>query len=372
MISSRKTLLALALALSSFTTRADEGAAQPRPFSVTELKKRLYDDVEAYFEHFNRSVEVRGVVVEIGRCRSCPAGTKCKPCKDHFVLGDGKGRLRLEICGLPSRPAKPGRDPRPGEVVRVTGILGNLGGGCPEQRTFAALRHEKTLDATGRRVLLGSDFVVAVERPVDVQFREAVEKGDVPRATALLDQGANIESQFYAWEKSPLGDAALRGDVPMIELLLQRGARIEARGDARRTPLATAIFSGKEEAALLLLEAGANPNVVDSDGEAAIMLAARRGTAAMARMLLAKGADKNARVDSGPGGGQSRARWSRCAQSPPRELVTSKTRLSREGPNEGQVTTGWYPTPGCEKSQTPFAKIARSRCSSAGENVAGA
>jgi len=46
-------------------------------------------------------------------------------------------------------------------------------------------------------------------------------------------------------------------------------------------------------------------------------------------------------------------------------FVTSKTRLSGEGPNDGQVTTPVWFTPGFDQSQTPLGKMLLRRTSSA-------
>lgn len=282
----RRALVALCIACS---------AARADPLSVTELKERFFEPPERYFEHIGESVEVRGTVAQIERC---PANVPRK-CRDHFVLSDGRGGPRVEVCGIPPQR---NRDLRLGDVVRVTGKLGRGTGGCPEQGTFAVLMHEKTLDAKGRRVLLGGGSSVAnqEERPVDAQFQEAVKAGDASRAAALLERGADLESRAYGGGDTPLGYAAERGDIPMIALLLRRGARIEAAGDRGRTPLLIAVARGQEAAVQALLAAGANAAAVDHDGKPAIVLAAEQGSAGIARLLLAKGADKNARVVSGP------------------------------------------------------------------------
>lgn len=267
--------------------------ADGRPLlSVGELKKRYFDDAERYFASIGESVEVTGVVAELERCAREPCAAP-----GHFVLTSGKGGPRLEVCGLPAG----GVGPRRGQQVRVRGKMGRHVGGCPEKGTFGVLMHEETLDARGGGILLaGGSSMANQERPTDELLREAVKAGDTAKASALVDQGADIESRAYAGGATPLGYAADRGDVGMIELLLKRGAKIEATGDRGRTPLSVAVVGGKSQAVDALLAAGANPNTVDHDGKPALVLAADQGSAEVACKLLAKGADKNARVVSGP------------------------------------------------------------------------
>jgi|GEM_PF-1747280 len=277
-----------AWALFSSVARAD---GRP-PLSVGELKRHFFDDTDRYFSSIGESVEVTGVIAELERCAREPCAAP-----SHFVLTSGKGGPRLEVCGLPAG----GGGPRRGQQVRVRGKLGRHVGGCPEKGTFGVLMHEETLDARGGGILLaGGSSMANQEQPTDAQLREAVKAGDTAKASALVDQGADLESRAYAGGATPLGYAADSGDVGMIQLLLKRGAKIEATGDRGRTPLLVAVVGGKSQAVDALLAAGANPNAVDHDGKPALVLAADQGSAEVARKLLAKGADKNARVVSGP------------------------------------------------------------------------
>lgn len=78
--------------------------------------------------------------------------------------------------------------------------------------------------------------------------------GDVPRATALIKRGAEVNR--LGW--TPLHYAASKGQLEMVQLLLANGALVNAPAPDGTTPLMMAAFSGKEAVVRALLKAGAD------------------------------------------------------------------------------------------------------------------
>jgi cytohesin len=122
-------------------------------------------------------------------------------------------------------------------------------------------------------------------------LHEAARSGDLDRARALLDSGADVETRD-AYERTALHWAAIRGEVEIAELLLDRGAVIDARAWYDMQPLHWASLTGREAVVRLLLARGADPNAVSFYGLRPLHLAK---TAEVVRLLLASGADIHAR-----------------------------------------------------------------------------
>jgi len=61
-------------------------------------------------------------------------------------------------------------------------------------------------------------------------------KGDVKKATLLLDHGADVNAIDEEFRSTPLGLAARWGHKDMVRLLLDRGADPDAAGAAWATP----------------------------------------------------------------------------------------------------------------------------------------
>jgi ankyrin repeat protein len=100
----------------------------------------------------------------------------------------------------------------------------------------------------------------------------------------------------------PLETAILNecGDY-MIDLLLEYGADVNLQAYQQRTPLFTAVISGKTTAVALLLARGANVHARElKHGRIPLHFAAENaGSSGMVKMLLDAGSDVNCLSDSG-------------------------------------------------------------------------
>jgi ankyrin repeat protein len=81
-------------------------------------------------------------------------------------------------------------------------------------------------------------------------------KGDVRKATLLLDHGAEINAVDEEWRSTPLGLAARWGHREMVALLLERGADPRAAGAPWATPAEWAAKKGHAEVLAMLRRAG--------------------------------------------------------------------------------------------------------------------
>jgi hypothetical protein len=195
----------------------------------------------------------------------------------------------------------------------------------PLSMTFGA-----TIRTLGVVVLSAVALAAHGALPDPVAFGIAIERGDVKRARAWLDEG--LPPDF-------LGDrigtglmiAAWEGNIEMMELFVSRGANVNGtnqngeqallfaawRGhleatrwlldhDARLnrpglqwSALHYAVFAGHEQVAQFLIERGANINARSTNGSTPLMMAAREGREKLATLLLGHGADTSLQNDVG-------------------------------------------------------------------------
>ena len=121
---------------------------------------------------------------------------------------------------------------------------------------------------------------------------DAVRADDVNAVTELLDADPDLVRATDEDGETPLHSAAWRSRYEAATLLLDRGADIEARNNWGRTPLLiVARETGNAQMASLLIEAGAEVNVRDRGGESPLDLAAWRGFAELVDLLLDEGAE---------------------------------------------------------------------------------
>lgn len=133
------------------------------------------------------------------------------------------------------------------------------------------------------------------------QLIEAVNAGDVARASQLLANGDDVNARD-AYGATALMNAAHSGNPEMIEALLAAGAEVDAKDELGWTALMKACFNadldrGFPEIVTRLIAAGADPNVKITYGIRPLMLAAGYGEAGVCQALLAGGADVLARND---------------------------------------------------------------------------
>lgn len=128
-------------------------------------------------------------------------------------------------------------------------------------------------------------------------FANAIEYGDITRATDWLDAGLDPD-YFGSRIGSGLMIAAWTGNLEMIRLFLSRGADVNKGNERGEQALMHAAYRGHAQAVELLLFWGAK---LDSPPMqwSALHYAVFAGHAGIARALLAKGADLNARSTNG-------------------------------------------------------------------------
>ena len=133
----------------------------------------------------------------------------------------------------------------------------------------------------------------------DHALRAAVREGDIARAVALVEAGANPESDAAPGERDQrplLTLAALSPDTRLLRALIARGARVDREHGGMTALLAASRDSwhGRPEAVLTLLSNGANASATDAEGNTALHGAVLSAEPTVAAMLLDAGAPVDA------------------------------------------------------------------------------
>ena len=128
----------------------------------------------------------------------------------------------------------------------------------------------------------------------DLRLLEAVQRGDSPAVSSLLEQKADVNGTRADGETA-LQWAAYQDDLKIADLLIAAGADLDAANEYGVTALSLACTNRSDPMVRMLLEAGANPNAAQSTGEMVLMTCARTGSLTAVRLLLEKGADPTGR-----------------------------------------------------------------------------
>ena len=104
----------------------------------------------------------------------------------------------------------------------------------------------------------GEKVPVQDKEQLRVRLLDAVEKGDVKEAEALLAKGADIDCREKEEGRTPLMIAAEKANREMVALLVRKGADVNARSKHGITPLFLGIVGRSTEVVTLLLERGAD------------------------------------------------------------------------------------------------------------------
>ena len=123
----------------------------------------------------------------------------------------------------------------------------------------------------------------------------AVMSSDPEAVKALINAGANTESEFYRHGATALGLAVEAKRHDIVRVLLDSGVNVNARGYNRATCLITAAAQGDKEMASILLNAGADVNACNLYNQSPLFAAVILGHSDMVKLLLDKGADVNIR-----------------------------------------------------------------------------
>jgi uncharacterized protein len=124
---------------------------------------------------------------------------------------------------------------------------------------------------------------------------DAAMRGDVVRARALIEQGADVNAA-HGDGMTALHWAAQRDDAALARILLDAGARVTATTRiGAHAPLHVASRAGAAGVVTLLLAAGADVHATTTTGVTPLHLAASAGTPEVVGALLAHGAQVDAR-----------------------------------------------------------------------------
>jgi ankyrin repeat protein len=143
--------------------------------------------------------------------------------------------------------------------------------------------------------------LIADERDLGTKFAVAIEEGDLEAVTALIDDGADVDTPIDYGEHSitPLMKASWDGDLPIVQYLLSQKANVNARAtDTKETALLNAVTRGHEEIVQALLAAKADVTLRNAFDFNAFTTAVAAGKTEIAGWLL----DAGAKVDDGASG----------------------------------------------------------------------
>ena len=121
----------------------------------------------------------------------------------------------------------------------------------------------------------------------------AIERGDVAAARALVQKGADVNAP-QSDGATALHWAVYRDSVEAVDMLMRAGAKSAANREGM-TPLAMAALYGDPQIVDRLLKGGADAKALGPNGESMVMFAARNGNPDVIRLLVEAGANVNAR-----------------------------------------------------------------------------
>lgn len=132
---------------------------------------------------------------------------------------------------------------------------------------------------------------------VNGQFVMAARAGQVARVSALLEDGAKVNSRDRNGD-SPLNMAAAKGNAELVDVLLKAGADVNLANLAGVTPLMGAAFSANPDIFRKLLAAGAKFEPLDRVKKNAATYAAASGCTGCLSELRRTGSTVNAPLEN--------------------------------------------------------------------------
>jgi ankyrin repeat protein len=122
-----------------------------------------------------------------------------------------------------------------------------------------------------------------------VEYTQALRDGNVKLVKKFLDNGVEVNHQFFAWEALQI--AANNNRLEVVKVLVEKGADLDYQHPlTKMTALDLAAFDGYTDVVTYLLSKGANPNL-KLRGDVSIVRAVRdTGNTKMVELLMAGGA----------------------------------------------------------------------------------
>jgi len=187
-----------------------------------------------------------------------------------------------------------------------------------------------------RSILVLSLFLVLTVAALSQEIFDALRKGDISAAKALIEKTPQLVDARDADGQTPLHYAAFGQDPSLVNFLIDKGAKLELAGARSSTPLHIAASNDRREIVDALLKRGAALETRDDYGRTALILCAReRGQAATGRLLIEAGADVNA-VDKFGSTSLELAAWRGKGEFI--DLLLEKgARVPESGPKWGQM-----------------------------------
>lgn len=125
---------------------------------------------------------------------------------------------------------------------------------------------------------------------------EAIQDGDIARAEALIDAGADV-NRFQRGDGTPLIAAVRISADDLARRLIEAGADVNGAAPGDANPLIVAASQNDVALVTLLIERGADVNGYVPDDETPLINAARTNALGAARTLIDRGADVNLAFD---------------------------------------------------------------------------
>ena len=133
----------------------------------------------------------------------------------------------------------------------------------------------------------------------EVDLHTAVLTDDLEAIRQHIKAGSDLDVPESTRESTPLITAAYLGRIEAAKILLEGGADINRVNADGSTALITAIAFEKTKAAKLLIDAGTDLNIQNKDGSSALHTAAFFCNVEIVEALLEKGVDKNLKSKTG-------------------------------------------------------------------------
>ncbi len=130
-----------------------------------------------------------------------------------------------------------------------------------------------------------------LEGEKQVEYTDAIGKGNLKVVQKYLDQGVGVNDTYFAW--SAIQIAANHGQIKMAQLLLDKGADINYKHPiTKMTALHMAAYKNDKEMVKFLVAKGADPNAKLRGGVSIVRAVRDENLNEMAELLVSLGASE--------------------------------------------------------------------------------